>query len=197
MLQHATRSSGFCAGLFAPVALSSRRQTTSCGCTEHRTLLADRPEVRSTSRSRYALRPGGRQIMIRALLTAPIRAYRYFLSPWLGNACRFTPTCSSYAIESIETWGPGRGSWLAVRRISRCHPWCREDTTRFRCVSPGPGPAKPLSHAVIQNDAKLPACPSWLSILIEATNGHSTHHPVDDLLAFTADAVEQLAGSSG
>jgi hypothetical protein len=79
--------------------------------------------------------------MIRALLTAPIRAYRYFLSPWLGNACRFTPTCSSYAIESIETWGPGRGSWLAVRRISRCHPWCQggHDPVPLRFPRPGPG----------------------------------------------------------
>ena len=61
---------------------------------------------------------------MRALLTAPIRAYRYVLSPWLGSSCRFTPTCSAYAIESIESWGPARGSWLALRRISRCHPWC-------------------------------------------------------------------------
>ena len=63
--------------------------------------------------------------MIRALLIAPIRAYRYVLSPWLGSACRFTPTCSAYAIESIDAWGPVRGSWLALRRISRCHPWCQ------------------------------------------------------------------------
>ncbi len=63
--------------------------------------------------------------MITFLLTAPIRAYKFFLSPWLGQSCRFSPTCSSYAIEAIETWGPGRGSWLALRRIGRCHPWCQ------------------------------------------------------------------------
>ena len=63
--------------------------------------------------------------MMRALLIAPIRAYRYVLSPWLGSSCRFTPTCSAYAIESIDAWGPARGSWLALRRISRCHPWCQ------------------------------------------------------------------------
>lgn len=62
---------------------------------------------------------------MRALLIAPIRAYRYVLSPWLGSSCRFTPTCSAYAIESIASWGPTRGSWLALRRISRCHPWCQ------------------------------------------------------------------------
>ncbi|MCI2808077.1 membrane protein insertion efficiency factor YidD [Eoetvoesiella caeni] len=62
--------------------------------------------------------------MPQALLIAPIRFYRYFLSPWLGRNCRFTPTCSAYAIEAIEIHGPLRGLWLAVRRIARCHPWC-------------------------------------------------------------------------
>jgi uncharacterized protein len=53
-----------------------------------------------------------------------IRAYRYFLSPWIGGHCRFTPTCSIYARQAIELYGPGRGSWLAAKRLLRCHPFC-------------------------------------------------------------------------
>ncbi|NYT37791.1 membrane protein insertion efficiency factor YidD [Allopusillimonas soli] len=63
--------------------------------------------------------------MMRALLVAPIRFYRYFLSPWVGHGCRFTPTCSAYAIEAIETHGAVKGSYLAACRIGRCHPWCK------------------------------------------------------------------------
>ena len=58
------------------------------------------------------------------LLLALIRGYRYLLSPWWGSACRFTPTCSTYAIEAIERHGAVHGGWLALRRIARCHPWC-------------------------------------------------------------------------
>jgi len=57
------------------------------------------------------------------LLLALIRAYRYALSPWWGRSCRFTPSCSEYAAEAIERHGSLRGSWLAIRRIGRCHPW--------------------------------------------------------------------------
>jgi len=56
------------------------------------------------------------------LLIAPIRFYKRFLSPLLPPACRFTPTCSAYAIEAIRVHGALKGSGLAARRLLRCHP---------------------------------------------------------------------------
>lgn len=57
------------------------------------------------------------------LLLALIRGYRYLLSPWWGGQCRFTPTCSEFAIQSLQQYGAMKGSWLALRRVLRCHPW--------------------------------------------------------------------------
>ena len=57
------------------------------------------------------------------LLLAIIGAYRRFLSPLLGPRCRFAPSCSAYAQEALARHGAARGGWLAVRRISRCHPF--------------------------------------------------------------------------
>lgn len=58
------------------------------------------------------------------LLQGLIRAYQYLVSPWLGNNCRFAPSCSQYASLAIAKHGALKGSWLAVRRLARCHPWC-------------------------------------------------------------------------
>ena len=55
-------------------------------------------------------------------LSVPIYAYRYTLSPMLPRSCRFEPSCSAYALEALSIHGPLKGSWLAVRRLSRCHP---------------------------------------------------------------------------
>lgn len=60
---------------------------------------------------------------MRKLLLLVIRLYQFILSPWVGNHCRFYPTCSEYAKGAIEKHGAGRGGWLATRRLLRCHPW--------------------------------------------------------------------------
>ena len=57
-----------------------------------------------------------------AMLAAPIRLYRAVLSPLMPNACRFTPSCSVYALEALHSHGPVKGVWLTIRRLSRCHP---------------------------------------------------------------------------
>ncbi len=61
--------------------------------------------------------------VITKLLITLIKAYRLVLSPWLGQQCRFHPTCSQYALQAVEQHGPYRGSWLAVKRLASCHPW--------------------------------------------------------------------------
>ena len=61
--------------------------------------------------------------MIKAIVIVPIRFYRFFLSPWIGRQCRFTPSCSAYAIEAIEQHGALKGVWLGLRRIGRCNPF--------------------------------------------------------------------------
>jgi len=60
---------------------------------------------------------------MRKLLIGFITLYRYALSPFLGNNCRYHPTCSCYTQEAISRYGVVRGGWLGVKRISRCHPW--------------------------------------------------------------------------
>lgn len=57
------------------------------------------------------------------LLLLPIRFYQIAISPLLGPSCRYTPTCSEYARQAIVKHGPFKGTWLALKRILRCHPW--------------------------------------------------------------------------
>jgi putative membrane protein insertion efficiency factor len=63
--------------------------------------------------------------MMQRLLIGLVKAYRLLLSPWLGQACRFEPTCSVYAIGALEQHGALAGSYLTLRRICRCQPWCQ------------------------------------------------------------------------
>lgn len=58
------------------------------------------------------------------LLIGAVQGYRFFLKPWLGNACRFEPTCSAYAIDALQRHGAAAGGYLTLGRILRCHPGC-------------------------------------------------------------------------
>lgn len=60
---------------------------------------------------------------MRGALILVIRGYQLWISPLLPSACRYYPTCSTYAVEAIEKYGAVSGSWLAIRRIARCHPF--------------------------------------------------------------------------
>lgn len=63
--------------------------------------------------------------MMTRLLMALVKGYRLFLSAWLGASCRFEPTCSSYALQALERHGAARGSYLTLKRLGRCQPWCQ------------------------------------------------------------------------
>jgi len=79
------------------------------------------------------------------LLALPIRGWR-LVSRYLPPRCRFSPSCSEYALEALRVHGAGRGSWLAVRRLSRCHPW---HAGGFDAVpEPRPNVRSPLSRPI-------------------------------------------------
>lgn len=61
--------------------------------------------------------------VINYIFIFPVKLYQWFISPILPASCRYTPTCSTYTIEAIKEWGPIRGMWMGLRRISTCHPW--------------------------------------------------------------------------
>ena len=60
---------------------------------------------------------------MRYLLIGLLRAYRLLISPLYGQVCRYHPSCSAYALQAVTVHGSVRGSWYAVRRLARCHPW--------------------------------------------------------------------------
>ncbi len=64
---------------------------------------------------------------VKEILVVPfiitIKLYQWIISPWLGPKCRYTPTCSQYGIEALKKYGPVKGLWLTIKRVSRCHPW--------------------------------------------------------------------------
>ncbi|HBH26794.1 MAG TPA: membrane protein insertion efficiency factor YidD [Rhodospirillaceae bacterium] len=75
--------------------------------------------------------------MLRYALMAPVWAYRAVISPWLGPRCRFMPSCSAYALEALARHGALKGGWLALRRVTRCHPWSRGGWDPVPPLGPG------------------------------------------------------------
>ena len=61
--------------------------------------------------------------LLSKMLIGLIRLYQVTLSPFIGRACRYTPTCSNYGIEAIRKHGPFKGSWLTIKRVLSCNPW--------------------------------------------------------------------------
>lgn len=104
-----------------------------------------------------------RGLAARVLLVV-IRVYRTAISPALPPSCRYTPSCSAYAVEAIEVHGAGRGSWLAVRRLLRCHPFHAGGHDPVpppvaRAVSRTPTPA-PGAEASIAGPVPFPSGPA-------------------------------------
>ncbi|HNV98532.1 MAG TPA: membrane protein insertion efficiency factor YidD [Chitinophagales bacterium] len=57
------------------------------------------------------------------IIIIPVKVYQWLISPLLPNSCRYTPTCSQYMLEAVKKYGPLKGTWLGIKRLSRCHPW--------------------------------------------------------------------------
>ncbi len=83
-------------------------------------------------------------VWIRRIYLLPVFFYRYVVSPVLPKACRYYPTCSAYAVDAVMQHGVVYGSWLALRRIARCHPWAEG----------GVDPVPPPSSRVSKTDSK-------------------------------------------
>jgi putative membrane protein insertion efficiency factor len=86
--------------------------------------------------------------MIARVLVLPIRLYQLVVSPLLGPRCRFYPSCSAYAVEALQRHGALRGSWLAVRRLGRCHPWNPGGPDPVPPARPGVAQTSPRPHGV-------------------------------------------------
>ena len=88
---------------------------------------------------------------MRTALIALVTVYRYGISPIIGPCCRFHPSCSRYALTVLRRFGPWRGSWLAARRIARCHPWHPGG------YDPAPPALAPRPAVAPPDDARPPA----------------------------------------
>lgn len=91
------------------------------------------------------------KLIFSKLIIGPVRFYQLAISPWTGNSCRYSPTCSQYMIEAVNEWGPLKGFWLGIKRIGRCHPWGSHG------YDPVPENPKKLNKEVIQSESEEPS----------------------------------------
>ncbi|MDE2612515.1 MAG: membrane protein insertion efficiency factor YidD [Burkholderiales bacterium] len=93
------------------------------------------------------------------VLIALVLMYRYLLKPWLGNACRFEPTCSAYALVALRRHGAARGAALTGWRLARCHPWCDGGLDPVPPLGAGLF-TRPLDRSTGAADADTPSTPA-------------------------------------
>lgn len=98
-------------------------------------------------RAASGLAEAGRAVwrLPRLLLVGFVRMYQGAISPWLGPSCRYTPTCSEYAVQALQRYGAAKGTVLALWRIGRCHPWGGHGYDPPRWFGEPPPPAAPGS----------------------------------------------------
>jgi len=90
------------------------------------------------------------------LLVGLLTFYRRFISPLLGPRCRFYPSCSAYALEAVQVHGALKGSWLAIRRLSRCHPFHPGGIDRVPGTEPDKGAATQAERDVVSSGGISP-----------------------------------------
>jgi putative membrane protein insertion efficiency factor len=98
-------------------------------------------------------------LLPRQLLMGAVRAYRLLLKPWLGNACRFEPTCSAYALQALDRHGARRGAALSGWRILRCQPYCNGGCDPVPDTFPNPA-AGLFTRLGLRTDAAKPGRPT-------------------------------------
>lgn len=100
--------------------------------------------------------------LLTALIIGPIRLYQRFISPLRPPTCRFYPSCSAYAVKALQVHGPFVGSWLAVRRLGRCHPWTPGGVdhvpprSQWRSIRPPYDPAEAEADDAIEQESAAP-----------------------------------------
>jgi uncharacterized protein len=101
------------------------------------------------------------------VLIGLVKGYRLLLSPALGSACRFEPSCSSYSLQALQQHGAAAGSYLTLRRLARCHPWCEG----------GMDPIPPIKPVVAARGAASPAASLFTRLVTPANSPPSKKTP--------------------